>query len=472
MDTTLVDDDGRTLWAAPTTGHEIDLSATPAGAQLFIHVRPRSLIESPEGEAILRALGPGFARVRESFERRTQLNLADIDRLLIAFDPRDVGPPQVSYVIELSSGLRRQLWDHVTQPRILPGGQLAVLEAQAVLFPEVAPNCVVFGDEAELEAILAGLSEPIPLRRELETLRRASDADRHVTLLGTPNFLAADGRSLLTGPLEILRQPLLDFLGDATQAVSFSLHSSEGTYVELRWVCPSDENPLVSVGDGRHQLERLPERLNTYLGSMRIEPYWQPLAIRFPLMMNFLAQQVRGGVDGRMAILNATLPPGAAHNLILASELAMSSTLLPTVSTGSAETSPVERSIEQVLQLPANLIVDQQSLEAVLEEFAESVRQEAGIRDFFIRIEGQDLQLDGITRNQQIRDLRLEGQTVQQVLTQLVIRANPAHASDPRQAAQKLVWVVSPHETPGVLITTRTAAGQKGYSLPPEFVAE
>jgi hypothetical protein len=97
--------------------------------------------------------------------------------------------------------------------------------------------------------------------------------------------------------------------------------------------------------------------------------------------------------------------------------------------------------------------------------------------DFEIKIIGDDLKLDGITRNQTIRDFKQENQTVADILTALVRKANPVTTvKDPFETDQKLVWLIGPDpDSPGkqaVLITTRNAAKTKKYTLPPVFVAK
>jgi len=95
--------------------------------------------------------------------------------------------------------------------------------------------------------------------------------------------------------------------------------------------------------------------------------------------------------------------------------------------------------------------------------------------EFAIKIIGDDLKLDGITRNQSIRDFKQENQTVADILTALVRKANPVTTvKDPSEKDQKLVWLIGPDpDSAGkqvVLITTRNAAGTKKYTLPAHFV--
>lgn len=97
----------------------------------------------------------------------------------------------------------------------------------------------------------------------------------------------------------------------------------------------------------------------------------------------------------------------------------------------------------------------------------------AGSAKLEILLMGGDLQLDGITQNQQIRDFTHRDESLSLVLDDLVRRANPNRtATELYQDVQQLVWVVAPApDDPNkqvILITTRTQAAKK-YTLPKQF---
>jgi len=98
-------------------------------------------------------------------------------------------------------------------------------------------------------------------------------------------------------------------------------------------------------------------------------------------------------------------------------------------------------------------------------------------KEFRIKIIGPDLQLDGITRNQQIRGFDVQDSTLSRILTQLVVKANPNQVEDPSDPGQKLVWVLAPNPDGAdpdeiVLITTRRAAEANDYQLAEPFVGQ
>jgi hypothetical protein len=172
----------------------------------------------------------------------------------------------------------------------------------------------------------------------------------------------------------------------------------------------------------------------------------------------------------------------AAHNLVLGGELLMSTAPGPAASLASnngsaAPASSGPKTLAEALQIKTSYNFDNQSLEFAMRDLADDVQGNLKNApfEFVIKIIGDDLKLDGITRNQSIRDFKQENQTVADILTALVRKANPVTTvKDPSEKDQKLVWCVGPDpDSPGkqvVLITTRNAANAKKYTLPPNFV--
>ena len=207
------------------------------------------------------------------------------------------------------------------------------------------------------------------------------------------------------------------------------------------------------------------------------DPSWRLLAIRLPSMMRFLVEQMRFGVSDGVVVANCYLPANALPQLTLATVLAMNT---PTGGALAApeQTAPATLTIEQMLEREMSVSFDQESLEfaldAIVNAFKEGLPRGAVMPP--ARIIGGDLQLMGITQNQQVRDFVKSKEPLRAVLTDLVVRANPdKSATGPADPKQALVWVVfndggapNPAE---ILITTRQAAEGK-YELPEEFVLE
>ncbi len=274
----------------------------------------------------------------------------------------------------------------------------------------------------------------------------------------------------MAGPGEALRTPLLDLLGDGLQAVSFSLHLADSFYGELRLVSTLDRVPLQLAAECQDRLRQVSEQVNNHLGTIPIDPYWQKLAVRLPLMVNYLFQQTRIGVSDGCAVMNFVMPPQSAHNLLLASQLTLAAQRgqVPSAVARSMKSG----GIEQVLEHRMTLEVPQQSLEFTLQDLRQMINEALPEAHLEIQIQGSDLQQEGITRNQQIRNLQISDGTVSDILTAIVTRANPVAATGPGDPTQRLVWVIDPQTDgpgPRVLITTRSGAERRQIGLPAVF---
>ncbi len=197
-------------------------------------------------------------------------------------------------------------------------------------------------------------------------------------------------------------------------------------------------------------------------------------------MVRFLQRHIRFATEDDQAVVNAVLPFQAAHNLVFSAVMLLQArTDTPSRSIAAASQPTVPQTLEELINTTISLSFDQKSLELAIHDLAAEVQEKYPTLPFAfdIHIAGGDLQLSGITRNQQISNFRAAGKTLGEVLTALVLRANPVtsvtRASDPEQ---KLVWVIGPDpSTPDrqiLLITTRDAAARHGYQLPRSFLTE
>lgn len=98
--------------------------------------------------------------------------------------------------------------------------------------------------------------------------------------------------------------------------------------------------------------------------------------------------------------------------------------------------------IQDILATKVSFESDNDSLESVLVALATKVKMKHP--EFGIKILGDDLKFEGITKNQRIRGLKLNDKTVAEVLTAIVLEANPnSLVKDPSDPRQALVWVIA-----------------------------
>ena len=458
------------LWGRAATGKSISLSYAPAGVQTTIHIRASELLQHREGSKILRSLGPQLQATWESWLARMRVNQADLAEITLHLSPQGTTLPQVVVVARLKEN---KSIESVAGFDAKDKQNIAKIATDAVWFPsetESSNATFVFGPEKLVRGIVTDHSEanPVLLRRELEQLRRATHDTDQVTILTNPNFLRDEAQDLFPALRRSLLDGLYEFWSQEAQAVSLGMQLTDVALVEVRMIAREDLPPRRLAGRVQKFVAALPDRTTGHLGRVQLDPYWQPLAMRFPTMLHFLSEQTRIATEGKQVAVNVALPIEGIHNLLLATEL---SSATPLAEVGA--TNVVDRSnwtIDDVLQSRTSIRFSQKSLEQAMNDIAEQVRDELKKLPFTFSIElvGADLEPDGITRNQQIRDFAALNVPVSDALTAIVQKANPVQGvTDATNADQKLVWAVG--DAGRILITTRSAAKRKGIELPAVF---
>ena len=184
---------------------------------------------------------------------------------------------------------------------------------------------LVIGRPEEIKEISDARGAPPVIPVALEKLLRASDDQRHVTVLLAPSELVTnfcrDGRPWSFCDPGLVRVPVDWFLGDA-QAAMFSVHVADVTYVELTFLRRRGTGPVEAIQD---RLRQMPERVERYIAALNPSPYWRIVALRYPQMVRYLYGQSRVSAEGDLTVVNAALPAAAAHNLVFATEMALTS---------------------------------------------------------------------------------------------------------------------------------------------------
>lgn len=476
-------DDGKLLWASPTAGSPIELANVPPNAQIFLFARPAEILASPHGQKVIDALGPQFASHRATWEKATGVKLADVTQLVVALHDNLGKMPRVSYRVQLTAPVAENelvaRWGNPA-PTGADGLQYYEGAGRAYYVPPGGSGSVfVMGDPTDIKELVAAKGAPPVLRREIDQLRRLSDADRHFTLLCAPNYLSSDGRDLFTGPYQKLLEPISWFLGDDCKAAMSSLHFSDSFYAELRAISDISRDKNKLAIDLRDRMAQAPIQIENYMTALNAPPYWKKVANRYPGMIFLLHRNTRAGVEDDVAIINAAAPGALAHNLVFGGELALMSTpgamVASTNTPAAGSTAP--KNIDEVLKHKITFEEPGNDMNLVMTALEKEVTTDLPsiTFPFAIKIIGKDLELEGITRNQSIRNFKMENTPLAEVLTGLVRKANPVTTvKDPSEVDQKLIWVVGPDpdkpDQQVVLITTRKAAESKKYTLPAPFV--
>jgi hypothetical protein len=334
------------------------------------------------------------------------------------------------------------------------------------------------------EAAMIG-GQPPPLVRQLELLRGSSDSGAAISILARSNFLRDPMAKQLGAPLPGIVAILEGIIEPDSRGVMIVSHLEPQWFLEMR-----------GIGDGPQQAAQMLQRWKDLYASAAeayeqelierpADTYWRALANRFPLMLRQLHRQQRFGLEDGQAISNWYLPSTAAVNVWFASYMRIRvdwSARPPDVDSVQkvAPTTPDNASVgtdtPQVwLQQKVSLVFDQEAFEPALGQLFDSVADNAraGSPGISWRIDGEALEQAGITRNQELRDVRLRDQPLRMVLTELMRRGNPNQGLESLSGPQqRLVWLVQRTAEGGwqVVITTRRAAEEARLPLPAEFL--
>jgi eukaryotic-like serine/threonine-protein kinase len=481
---TTVADDGQTPWLPPTSGSPVVLQYVPPGSQLYLIARPADLLASSEGVRSLEALGPSFAASRAAWESAAGCLLGDVRQLILTVHQAGQDFPRPAVVVQLTQPTDKaallQRWGNPSPVTLGNAEYYNSPNGWSYFVPTDGDSrTFVMGPEAQIRDVIEFQSAPPPLQLAMNKLVAASDDQRHLTILFSPNELIGnlfrDGRQWSLCEPRKIREPLDFFLGDNIEAGLLSLHFDRYAYAELLMVGRAGQGRDTLARELRGRLQEMPDRVERYVVGLNPHPYWKMVAMRYPQMIRFLHSKTRIGTEGDVAVINAALPPEAVHNLVFASEMALQSSPGEPGTVAAAPRTAAPADLNELLTRRFSIRFAQDSLEFAIRNV------EVEVTDMFpnlpfpfgIRILGGDLEKSGITRNQQIRDFEQSDKPLGEILTAMMLKANPKAATGPQDPDQQLVWLVgadpeSPTRTL-VLITTRDAAAQRNDTLPAIF---
>ena len=472
-------------YAADTPSAPLDL--LPPGPAVVISVRLASITESEFGSKLIESLSPELDSVIGSVAARAKVPLDAIARCSAAMFPGKDGWPEISLAIELKQpqstrGLIEK-WQ-VTASRTPDGvtiyaGDAVDSDAFYLANPDTESDTVsrfAIGSVRRISEVAAAEGGAIALPRSLQTLWDSSSDQADLVLLITPNFLFADGRSLLQSSAPELVRPLKSVLiPDVAGAIVTAHVGGPQVFAEARFAPSGGISEAALMRAIRDSIQSWPTWADEFVVDSVPDPSWRLLASRLPSMMRFVVDQVRYGISGNSVVTNLYLPPQAVPQVTLATLLAMNTSPAGgTAKLATAQPTP-PLTLEQMLERRMSVEFGQESLEFAIDAIVGDFKRTlpAGSTLPPVRIIGGDLQLMGITQNQQVRDFSKSDVPLRTVLTDLVLGANPDKtATGPKDPKQALIWVVADDpENPGekvIFVTTRQAAEGK-YELPREF---
>jgi serine/threonine-protein kinase len=465
-------------WAGPTSGRPPVLEYLPPGAQIVLLTRPAEIVSEDEGKKFLKSLGPRVTAAVAAVEKACGCGLEGIESLQVGWQSGEGGAGMIAgWVASLreaaplaaDADAREQAWGPTEEepfeaagageslhvgPQLaywLPaehGGRVLVVAGRRLL--DGMAQVRMPADAAEDQTLAASLPQ------DLATLVGMLDASRHLTVFGSPYALQTDARDALAGPLARLVDPLSEFVGDGVQAAALSLHFGPSLYAEVDVVAARAAPAPALARRLTDRIEGLADAVEEFCTALELHPYGKKLVMRLPAMMRVVAAQARAGAEGKGVVLNAYLPRHAGHNIVLASELALEQAASGGAGGGRVAATPAAAATPaDPLQKKISLVFPKDTLEKSIQMLADEI----GVP---IEIQGTDLQLEGITKNQSF-GLEERDQPAVAVLKTILAKADPAG---------RLVYVVRTKDGGMAIdVTTRAAAEKRGDKLPPGFEA-
>ena len=466
------------------------LELLPPGPAGIVSVSVANVNESVEWSSLRQAFQTELDGLMKRAVARAGVPVTEIERCTVALFPGKAGWPEATLAVELKqpTALKTltQRWkaseSRTPEGATVYAGEELNSDAYYVAGGEkgkVARDAEIqkfaVGPLKRIREVAENEGGSIPLTRSLQSLWDQTSNQSDLVVLMTPNFLFADGREMLLNAAPEFQAPAKQWLIPDVGALALSVATSgSDLYLELRQASSGGATPAMVLKNFRESVARWPDWADDFILRSVPDASWRLLANRLPMMLRFVGDNTRSTIVDETVVASTYLPTDAAAQVALGSLLAMNTAPGELV----GETTPTTKTltVDEMLDRPMSISFTQESLQfavaAVSDEFSQSLP--AGATMPKVRVIGGDLELSGITQNQQIRGFEKSNLPLRTVLTDLVLGANPDKtATGPKDPKQSLVWVVhpkgkSPAETE-ILITTRSASAGK-YDLPKEFV--
>lgn len=479
----VVPDDGAMLWESPTQGKSLPIAYLANDPIVIIDVKPNAVLKSEDGQLLVRALGPDFQDRLDEWQNLSGLAFDQAKH--VRFSLHDVdGKPQVCIYVELLKATElsklAESWGVASaalpkEPLKPAAGKLdwsyATVKSEGTNVREF-----LMGSAKLVAEACENTEKPATISLPLRQLVQHADGDRHFNMVFAGVLL--DGAAtphLLPGSLDLGRLAVSDFLGTGVQAGSFSFHLDQELFVELQLkgdVSRPGEVLAADIGDGLTQAQ---SKMEMAVSALSGGSYWEVVRLRYVNWFRELITNTRVSTEDKLMIANCWLPSAAAHNIAAATEVTLAAMAKPPASVTPTVTAKVPTNIDELLAYKFDFSVAQDDLVNVMGALEQTVLEKLPELPFAfdLKLSGNDLMEEGITQNQKVANFSATGMALSEILTQIMITANPDKAAKgPDDRLHKLIWVVGPTDDPmkqQVLITTKKAAEKMKYTVPPVF---
>ena len=447
-------------------------------------MRLAELMESDEGQKFIQGLGLSMEPEIENLEQAVAIERTNIRQLTVSFHSNDDFEYDLFFIVELVSPIESSVlsgsWNE-TETRTVEEFEYWFQDEKSCFaaFPDENENIktVAYGPENLIQDCLL-FQQVETVSGIMKRLSGLSDKDRHFNLLALRSGLFGnEGQQLMSANLDFNRL-LSGSISNVVRGFNISLHFDQGTYLEIGIDQSADVTPEQLSDQLANTFEQWKTELADYTSNMTSNPYWDSVRLRMQAGFSDIVEHFRIGVEDRAVFGNGWYPSSAAHNWMVASNLLLTYGQSQFAAKAKSESAKkIPQSLQQLLAEKRDLTVSTSpDLILLMKNLQLEITDEYGKLpfEFGIRISGNDLEKEGITQNQRPSDLNLRQKPLADILTEIMVKANPdKNISGPNDVNCKLIWVVAPDpENPNreiILITTRSAAESKSYALPPAF---
>ncbi|MGE0606392.1 MAG: serine/threonine protein kinase [Pirellulales bacterium] len=454
------------VWRSPTHGQPLDLAYFPSGVKAYIALRPAEILKHEQGSLVLSSLGPAGELLRDTLKSMSGLPPENIEQATLGLvDSLGDRPPSLALVVHSLVPVdeeARAAWNSpeeetIADTKVYLGGD------NTYLLPDNDDDklLVVWGmkDAEKLTEWLEGIKAGPIVFPNFELIARSTDRDRHVTILFQPDFFTfGGGKDVFTGPAARMKGPLMSFLmetsGALPRAAVASAHLDEDLFLEFMAYGTAADEPLLVAKAYRDRVGDFGNSFETYMARLTPHDYGQRVLIRFPRMLQQMGYHTVAATDEKqkLSIVRCYLPALAAHNLALATQLAVLEAPGGAVAVASTGGGNTPKTVADKLKMKITLSFPRNTLEKCMELFAEEIGAP-------VEIIGGDLQLDGITKNQSF-GLDEKDQPALDILKKVMLQANKDG---------KLVYQIKEKDGQETLfITTRAAVEKRKEKLTPD----
>lgn len=387
----------------PTEGEPLALAMMPRGVTFVIHLRP-ALLWSPQYQELKVSLTDDVtswiaAKLKEVCHRDPE----QVEEVYLGFILGAGGSePEVCSVVHLKEPAKMSdlidefkgeyVYDITERPdvRLKQDDKYAYLIKDESTFA-IAPR--LYATELEESRTL-----PFELSVPLENLRRETDDQRLITLLGVTRDLQTHYPKLMPEAMQPAISKFLEWIGEDVEAISWSVQPSPYLHSELNIHPVTTSNPAVVQQRIQQQFSQLPQTMWKEL-CVKMSPQemrFRNFIGRFPAMVEAFRQSTISGTTANFVSMTTVLPAKAAPNLALATlftvnEAARTDFSVQTIAMNE-NNSRLPNTVVERLQIPVDSEFNRRPLEMALQYLCDEIEVK-------LAVNGDALKDAGYTKN-------------------------------------------------------------------------